>query len=584
MRRIATWIGLVAVPAGMAVNWDWQAVELAPFSVGDASAMTWRAYRGSELTVAAGARPGQDVLQVAVKQQFGGLRVEATPRGGMGNRVRMSLTYRVPSGAPVTLYVGPNSWSQTVGHLTSSDWETVTFETGLLYDLECVLHLSQGEPLGVFEIAELTVEAAAGRGRRALVSVDARSPAAAMLAYQQEGAPPPQLTRQPVEGGSDMFRVAVPEHRSAQSILTQGLGALPAGTLLTFTCRCKTEGDVSAAFGFRDMKKAELGRRDVLSADWHEVVLEHRLAADDRPSWFMGGVERRACTFTVESLQVWAELPDPLGQATATLPLERSPIRVAATSHRKFAIEPPWPGIRAAVLDLEATSRWGFKRAAAHDSVTSEAGDEATITWRYDDDPVAYTARLTVSGADSVLVETRLTNGGTKPAPAMRPMLCWQIPGLHSPRTFAYTMIPRRTDPFPWDRGTYFVSRPSLWQIVARVKVHYTGTQEYRDVQNALAAGEPYTPPTNTWIREAGDFPLLARRLPGRDAWIAWVVSDTPYFFGNAATPCMHMDPIIPECKPGATASAFGKLLFFEGTWDELYQRAVAERRQLLPD
>ena len=87
--------------------------------------------------------------------------------------------------------------------------------------------------------------------------------------------------------------------------------------------------------------------------------------------------------------------------------------------------------------------------------------------------------------------------------------------------------------------------------------------------------------PHRSLIAETGDFPLLARRLPGRDAWIAWIWPNACEYFGNTQTPCMHMDPVIPECPAGETRSIFGRLLFFEGTWDDLFGCAVHERKEL---
>lgn len=82
-------------------------------------------------------------------------------------------------------------------------------------------------------------------------------------------------------------------------------------------------------------------------------------------------------------------------------------------------------------------------------------------------------------------------------------------------------------------------------------------------------------------LKETGDFPLLARRIPGRDAWIAGLWPTCEEYFGDTQTPCMHMDPVLPPCPAGATRSIYGRMIFFEGNWDALYAAAQKERLAL---
>ena len=110
------------------------------------------------------------------------------------------------------------------------------------------------------------------------------------------------------------------------------------------------------------------------------------------------------------------------------------------------------------------------------------------------------------------------------------------------------------------------------------MRAHYLDSAAYRE---RLAAGDAYEPEGSGWVREVGDFPLLARRIPGRDAWIAWLWPTANGYFGNTQTPCMHMDPVMPSCPPGETRSVSGRMEFFEGTWEGLYSWAQVEREAL---
>ena len=35
--------------------------------------------------------------------------------------------------------------------------------------------------------------------------------------------------------------------------------------------------------------------------------------------------------------------------------------------------------------------------------------------------------------------------------------------------------------------------------------------------------------------------------------------------WGNAEVPCLHADPVLPDCKPGETVRVRGRLWFYEG-------------------
>ncbi|NLY00533.1 MAG: hypothetical protein GXY83_30935 [Rhodopirellula sp.] len=183
-----------------------------------------------------------------------------------------------------------------------------------------------------------------------------------------------------------------------------------------------------------------------------------------------------------------------------------------------------------------------------------------------------------VRGEHSVLAEVRLQNAGNESVRDFSPGFCLQLAGAYSPTTFAYTIIPRNSHPFPVSMGRYFTARPAMWANVGWVKADFTDSESYRQRQKQ---GEAFKPPSDRWIHEAGDFPLLARRLPGRDAWIAWIWPNATGYFGNTQSPCMHMDPILQECPPKQTRSLFGRLLFFEGSWEGLYALAERERREL---
>ena len=124
-------------------------------AVGDPA--DWRAYRQAEVTPAQTAGGAPAVHVVTSDPRFGGVRITISPRGGLGNRLRVELDGRVLSGAPVTVYVGPNSFNQVGAVLTSPEWQTAAFEVALLSDAPTVLHIAQDGPEGAFELGGLHV-------------------------------------------------------------------------------------------------------------------------------------------------------------------------------------------------------------------------------------------------------------------------------------------------------------------------------------------------------------------------------------------------------------------------------------------
>ncbi len=60
--------------------------------------------------------------------------------------------------------------------------------------------------------------------------------------------------------------------------------------------------------------------------------------------------------------------------------------------------------------------------------------------------------------------------------------------------------------------------------------------------------------------------PLVAVRSDRHDRWIvtAWEPSDRVW--SNVPVPCVHSDPIFPDCEPGETVRVYGALWFYEGT------------------
>lgn len=72
--------------------------------------------------------------------------------------------------------------------------------------------------------------------------------------------------------------------------------------------------------------------------------------------------------------------------------------------------------------------------------------------------------------------------------------------------------------------------------------------------------------------------PVAAARSQSGDRWILTAWSPCGRVWGNDQVPCIHADPVWPDCPPGATARARGRLWFYEGNGiQKEIERAKAE-------
>lgn len=91
----------------------------------------------------------------------------------------------------------------------------------------------------------------------------------------------------------------------------------------------------------------------------------------------------------------------------------------------------------------------------------------------------------------------------------------------------------------------------------------------------AVKGLKPLVPGKHRWYvpAEAVDAPFIATESTdgGKLVGIAW--ENTWKVMSNTQGPCIHADPVIPACAAGESASVRGKIYFFQGTAEELYER-----------
>jgi predicted amidohydrolase len=558
----------------------WEPVALPDGDLQAQKAGSFQPYGGAVLAEAAGPDGRKALRATVAKSGQGGLSITATPRGGMGNRVRLTITYRVTSGAPVSVFVGPNTFNQLGGRLASRQWETATLELGLLSDFHLIVHIVQPGP-GVFELAEFKVEArkpekplSPARIGTVDVALEGHSPSDSAFGLERVGNPLPRVEWKRDQG---VMAYCVTISKGTDGRIVQGMGNLPAGTRISLQCWVRVTEGGPIMFGLQSDGQP-LAAKVTTASDWTSLDVTHLLKQDGQVTWFARPALTGSLEFRLAGLHAWVELPDPLAPGVVKIDGARRPICITVSDAKSIRINPPWPQIPALLCHLEYNSRWGFRFPTSHEAKIAPQNDELDLAWHFKDDPVTYNVCMKSDRPDSILVEVRLHNGGNQLVAGFSPGFCLQIAGAHSPTTFAYTIIPRAGEPFPLSMGRYFADRPEMWPNVGWVRANYTGSAAYAE---RVKQGPAFKPSAERWVHETGDFPMIVRRLPGRDAWIAWIWPNATGYFGNTQAPCLHMDPIVPDCPPGQTRSLFGRLVFFEGTWDSLYTLAQRERQEL---
>ena len=79
-------------------------------------------------------------------------------------------------------------------------------------------------------------------------------------------------------------------------------------------------------------------------------------------------------------------------------------------------------------------------------------------------------------------------------------------------------------------------------------------------------------------VKEVADPPLIAVRSAGEpQRWLAVIWRPSRMVFSNCSIPCIHSDPLPSDCQPGEVISNEGLIIFHEGDFESLLQRANTE-------
>jgi len=79
-------------------------------------------------------------------------------------------------------------------------------------------------------------------------------------------------------------------------------------------------------------------------------------------------------------------------------------------------------------------------------------------------------------------------------------------------------------------------------------------------------------------VQERAQPPLIALHERGNEKrWLATIWQPAKLVFSNPSIPCIHSDPLPPDCPPGQTVRVKGMVLFHDGDIESLLVRARKE-------
>ena len=211
--------------------------------------------------------------------------------------------------------------------------------------------------------------------------------------------------------------------------------------------------------------------------------------------------------------------------------------------------------------------------------------------WRFNSDSTsaAYEIEATdgnlfraeaVAESMAVRMSIQITNRTDQPIEDIRVLVCTRAHQMASfvDTNYALTYVAVEGQPVRFGAETTFHGElpprmPPAW--VMNIK----GGIDNRTVSDMGWFSEDWGRRMFRMVQEQASPALIAvqsRRNSTR--WIATIWNPSRVLFSNPHIPCIHSDPVPPNCLPGETTRADGIVFFHHGSWESLIERAIAWR------
>ena len=182
--------------------------------------------------------------------------------------------------------------------------------------------------------------------------------------------------------------------------------------------------------------------------------------------------------------------------------------------------------------------------------------------------------------ADSMAVrlKMKLTNNSDTPITDIRTLVCLRHSGLAEflSRDYSRTYVAVDGKPVQLGKDTHYdgPKMPNEGRVCWALNV--AGGPDNLSLEG-MSWFRPGSGPGRI-VRERAAPPLIAvRSLHNPERWLAIIWRPARMVFSNNSIPCIHSDPQPPDCPPGAVSTAEGLILFHQGDFQGLVDRANSE-------
>lgn len=196
----------------------------------------------------------------------------------------------------------------------------------------------------------------------------------------------------------------------------------------------------------------------------------------------------------------------------------------------------------------------------------SPDGERAGYSYNFDDG-MAFSLDLRADGS-LVHLSAEFTNGSPTAMNLLEPCFCVRLDPIAEMTT--------PEDKMDHLRRTFALcaGRPlSFADIRTGVAEEHQRANPGRIWTGCVVRGERREP-EYWWLSKAhaADCGLIATESPQGGRWVAFTWERNRVLFTNINCPCIHSQPTFPDCQPGRVVRNHGKILFHEGTFDELLE------------
>lgn len=181
------------------------------------------------------------------------------------------------------------------------------------------------------------------------------------------------------------------------------------------------------------------------------------------------------------------------------------------------------------------------------------------------DDGIAFNIQLHAE-EKVVRVNVELINGSPTSLKFLEPFFCLRLDQLSE-----FTTPQDKLDHL---RRTFIIcdgQRVSMMDVHDGIAEAHRKTNPQRVWTGCAVKGENRDP-EYWWFskKHFADYGLIATESPDGGRWLVFTWKRTRLLFTNIACPCIHAQPVLPDCAPGEMVRNEGRIVFFEGAWESL--------------